>query len=97
VIDLVVGDGSGPKDFIMGNLVGLAYDNALLRLANLSLHLGSVKIPDDVDTTDIVTYVLKQLPMPGDSVSVGDPIELWIGPKDYKIKEEESDHERENK
>ena len=81
----------------MGNLVGLAYENALLRLANLRLHLGSVKIPDDVDTTDIVTYVLKQLPMPGDSVSVGDPIELWIGPKDYKIKEEESDHERENK
>jgi beta-lactam-binding protein with PASTA domain len=94
VIDLVVGDGGGPKDFIMGNLIGLPYENALLRLGNLSLHLGSVQIPEDVDTTDIVSYVLKQLPMPGDSVSVGDPIELWIGPKDYKIKEEGTENDR---
>lgn len=86
VIDLVVGDGGGPKDFLMGNFVGMPYENALLRLGNLSLHLGSVQIPEDADTTGIVSYVLKQFPAAGDSVSIGDPVDLWIGPKGYEIK-----------
>ncbi len=88
-IDLVVGDGAGPRDFVMANLKGVTYENALLRLANLSLHLGSVQIPDDVDTTGIISFVIKQLPEPGDSVSIGDPIDLWIGPKGYQFKEPE--------
>ncbi len=92
VIDLVVGDGSGPKDFIMSNYVGLPYENVLLRLGNLSLDLGSVQIPEDVDTMGIVSYVLKQLPMAGDSVSIGDPIDLWIGPKGYELKEEKNEN-----
>lgn len=92
VIDLVVGDGGGPKDFVMGNLVGIPYLNALLRLGNLSLHLGSVQIPEDVDTTGIISFVLKQFPAPGDSVSIGDPVELWIGPKGYKFEDEENEN-----
>jgi beta-lactam-binding protein with PASTA domain len=67
----------------------MAYENAILRLGNLSLHLGSVQIPDDVDTTGIVSYVIKQNPVPGDSVSIGDPIDLWIGPKGYQFKDPE--------
>jgi eukaryotic-like serine/threonine-protein kinase len=94
VIDLVVGDGGGPKDFLMGNFVGMPYQNALLRLGNLSLHLGGIQIPDDVDTTGIVSYVLKQFPAAGDSVSIGDPVELWIGPKGYEFKEEGNEDER---
>ena len=89
---MVVGDGGGPKDFVMGNLVGIPYLNALLRLGNLSLHLGSVQIPEDVDTTGIISFVLKQFPAPGDSVSIGDPVELWIGPKGYKLEDEENEN-----
>ncbi len=88
-IDLVVGDGAGPRDFVLSNFVGLSYKNVLLRLANLSLHLGAVQIPGDVDTTGIESFVIKQYPQPGDSVSIGDPVELWIGPKGYQIKEPE--------
>ncbi len=94
VIDLVVGDGGGPRYFLMGNFIGQPYQNTLLRLGNLSLHLGSVQIPDDVDTTGIVSYVLKQLPAAGDSVSIGDPVYLWIGPKGYELKEEGNETER---
>jgi eukaryotic-like serine/threonine-protein kinase len=85
VVDLVVGDGGGPKDFILGNFVGMSYENAILRLNNLSLHLGKVEIPEDADTTDIVSFVLKQFPMAGDSVSIGDPINLIIGPKGHPL------------
>ncbi|MDZ4716209.1 MAG: PASTA domain-containing protein [Cytophagales bacterium] len=86
VIDLVVGDGAGPRDFVIGNLVGLPYKSVLLRLGNLSLHLGEVHIPEAIDTTGVVNYVIKQLPAVGDSVSIGDPIDLWIGPKGYQVK-----------
>jgi beta-lactam-binding protein with PASTA domain len=84
VIDLVVGDGGGPKDFLINNFVGLPYENARLRLANLSLHLV-VQIPADVDTTGIDLFVLKQSPAAGDSVSIGDPVNFWIGPKGMQI------------
>lgn len=90
VIDLVVGDGAGPRDFVVNNFLGMTYQNVLLRLGNLSLHLGSVQIPEDVDTTGIVSYVIKQYPEAGDSVSIGDPIDLWIGPKGYQFKEPEN-------
>ena len=59
-------------------------------MGNLSLHLGSVQIPDGVDTTGIVSYVIKQSPAAGDSVSIGDAISLWIGPKGYQVKDEEN-------
>lgn len=89
VIDLVVGDGAGPRDFLMGNFVGMPYQNALLRLSNLSLHLGSVQIPAGADTTDVISFVLKQSPAAGDSVSIGDPIDFWIGPKGTTVPEDE--------
>jgi beta-lactam-binding protein with PASTA domain len=90
VIDLVVGDGGGPKDFLISNFVGLPYENARLRLANLSLHLV-IQIPKDVDTTGIDLFVLKQSPAAGDSVSIGDPVNFWIGPKGKKISDEEEE------
>jgi beta-lactam-binding protein with PASTA domain len=90
VIDLVVGDGGGPKDFLINNFVGLRFENAKLRLANLSLHLV-VQIPNDVDTTGIDLFVLKQSPAAGDSVSIGDPVNFWIGPKGKEIPDEQEE------
>jgi beta-lactam-binding protein with PASTA domain len=91
VIDLVVGDGGGPKDFLISNFVGLPYENARLRLANLSLHLV-IQIPKDVDTTGVDLFVLKQSPAAGDSVSIGDPVNFWIGPKGKEIIDDEEDN-----
>ncbi len=90
-IDLIVGDGNGPADFIVGNLVGDTYKNALLKLSGWNLHLGKVEIPDGEDTTGIVPFVYKQLPLRGDSVRIGEPINLWIAPKGYKEPEVEDE------
>jgi len=84
VIDLVVGDGRGPADFVVGNLIGDSFTHAKLKLLNWNLHLGEVLIAEGIDTTGMEVFVYKQLPLPGDSVRVGDPIDLWIGPKDYE-------------
>ncbi len=83
VIDLIVGDGNGPADFVIGNLIGDSYDRAKFKLAGWDLHLGKVEIPAEMDTTGIEMFVFKQYPMSGDSVRVGDPINLWLGPKGY--------------
>lgn len=93
VIDLVIGDGNGSADFTIGNLVGDAYEQALYKISGWNLHLGDVEIPEDGDTTGVIPYVYKQLPLPGDSVRVGDPVTLWLAPKGYKEPEEEIDED----
>lgn len=91
VIDLVVGDGGGAADFVVGNLVGDNLKTAMLKLEGWNLHLGKVEIPDGVDTTGVVPFVFKQFPLPGDSVRIGYPIDLWIAPKGYKEPEAEDE------
>ena len=70
VIDLVVGDGNGAADFTIGDLVGDTYEQALYKIGGWNLHLGDIEIPEGVDTTGMVPFVYKQLPLPGDSVRV---------------------------
>ena len=84
VIDLVVGDGNGSADFTIGNLLGDSYEQALYKISGWNLHLGDVEIPEDGDTTGVVPFVYKQLPLPGDSVRVGDPVTLWVAPRGYE-------------
>jgi len=88
VIDLVVGDGQGPADFSLGNVVGDSYETALFKLEGWNLHLGNVEKPDDADTTGMGSFVFKQSPAAGDSIRVGAPVDLWIGPKGYKASAE---------
>jgi len=92
-IDLVVGDGNGPADFVVGSLIGDTYEQAKFKLGGWDLHLGKVEIPEGIDTTGIEIFVFKQFPIAGDSVRVGDPIDLWIGPKGYS---EPEDNNNEN-
>ena len=91
IIDLVIGDGNGSADFTIGNLIGDAYEQALYKISGWNLHLGDVEIPDGVDTTGIIPFVYKQIPLAGDSVRVGDPVTLWLAPKGYKEPEDEID------
>ena len=83
IIDLYVGDGAGPNDLEVGSYIGYDLKNALILIAAKNLHQGDIIIPDDVDTTGIEAIVFKQKPNPGDSVRVGHPIDLWIGPRGY--------------
>ncbi len=87
VIDLIVGDGFGPADFAIGNITGDTYETALRKLSGWNLHLGNVEIMEGADTTGKVPFVFKQLPLSGDSVRVGDPVDLWLAPKGYKAPE----------
>jgi eukaryotic-like serine/threonine-protein kinase len=96
VIDLVVGDGNGPADFTIGNLLGDSFETAKFKLMGWNLHLGTVQIPMGMDTTGMEPFVYKQYPAKGDSVRVGDPVDIWIGPKGYEESEEESEGDSES-
>lgn len=91
VIDLVVGDGNGPADFTIGSLVGDTYETAIEKLANWNLHLGKVELADGADTTGVKPYVFRQEPLAGDSVRVGEPVNLWLAPRGYKPPENENE------
>ncbi|MBN8579000.1 MAG: PASTA domain-containing protein [Cyclobacteriaceae bacterium] len=91
VIDFVVGDGNGPADFTIGNLIGDPLETAKFKLRGWSLHLGSIQIPAGVDTTGLTVFVYKQYPAVGDSVRVGDPVDLWIGPRGYTEPDDTTD------
>ncbi len=89
-IDIIVGDGNGAADFVVGGLVGDSYETALLKISNWNLHLGEVQIAEGQDTTGVEVFVYKQFPSKGDSVRIGSPIDLWIAPKGYKEPETEN-------
>lgn len=90
VIDLIVGDGFGPADFVIGNVLGDDYESALHKLSGWNLHLGNVEIMPGADTTGMTPFVFKQYPLAGDSVRVGDPVDLWLAPKGYKAPDKEN-------
>jgi beta-lactam-binding protein with PASTA domain len=50
VIDLVVGDGNGPADFVVGSLIGDSFERAKFKLGGWDLHLGNVEIPEGMET-----------------------------------------------
>jgi beta-lactam-binding protein with PASTA domain len=91
VIDLVVGDGNGPADFTIGNVVGDPYETALEKLVGWNLHLGKVELADGADTTGVAVFVFRQEPLEGDSVRVGDPVNLWVAQKGYKPVDKENE------
>jgi beta-lactam-binding protein with PASTA domain len=94
VVDLVVGDGAGPNDMVVRSLLGMSLEDAQTLLSALNLHLGNVTIPADADTTNVDIIVFKQKPEPGDSVRVGDPINLWLAEPGYVPKDSVKTEER---
>lgn len=83
-IDLVVSDGAGARDFVISNLVGLSYSSAMLMISNWNLHLGEVSVAPGIDTTGMEIFVYRQDPFAGDSVRLGQPVNLWIGPEGFE-------------
>lgn len=93
VIDLVVGDGNGPSDFVLGSIVNDRYRLALFKLQGWDLRIGQTFIADGVDTTGGDVIVYRQYPPAGDSVRVGDQIDLYITLKGQIPEEELQDPE----
>ncbi len=80
VIDLVVGDGYGRRQFILPGFLGMPLDEALISLKGMDLRLGSIVNEDGMENE--AGFVYKQIPPEGSLVKVGEPIDLWVVPTD---------------
>lgn len=77
VIDLVVMDGGNGSGFPIDDMVGQEFADVKVYLLGTSLNLGEVTLVGD--TTGITPVVLKQIPEGGETIKVGDVVDLWIG------------------
>lgn len=78
-VTLILGDGLGNSRMSVPYLIGLRYDEAEFKLKGYSLNVGAVVVADGVrDTTGAVIY--KQFPEygSGNSIRIGEPIDLWL-------------------
>jgi eukaryotic-like serine/threonine-protein kinase len=76
VIDLVVEDG-GNNTVTTPDLLGYTLEDAKVPIFGSNLILGTVYLVGD--TTRVLSVVLKQKPAAGETIRVGDIVELWIG------------------
>lgn len=77
VIDLVVMDGgsSNLKDGI--EVVGMSLEDAKVLIYGYNLNVGNVIVVGDTTAGNAV--VIRQKPGPGENITVGDNVDLWVG------------------
>mgnify|MGYP000336126944 CR=1 FL=1 len=93
VIDFIVGDGYGKRNFTLGNYVGRDIEDVKFAINGQGLSLGAVIIEVidedtylEIDLLDLDSLkinesgmVIKQIPQAGSNVRLGDIVDLWIG------------------
>jgi eukaryotic-like serine/threonine-protein kinase len=85
VIDLVVMDGGSTK-LPTPYVLGYTYEDAKFNILGANLNVGDIKLVGD--TTGGV--VLKQVPTPGEILTVGDVVDLWIGKEGTEVPEDDA-------
>lgn len=83
-VDLVLGNGVGDKEMLVPDLLGLTYADAKLKLDELGLSVGVLKlVPELIDT--LGGFIIRQEPTPklGDTVinriRSGQLVDIWLG------------------
>lgn len=87
-VDLVVGHGSATGVTIVPDVRGLAYDEALERLASAALAAGDVMCDETVSSAadSSMAVVYKQIPSPnGNKVEAWTRVELWLTTDAQKV------------
>lgn len=88
VIDLVVEDG-GNATVTTPDLIGYTLEDAKIPIFGSNLILGTVHPVGD--TSKVLSVILKQKPVAGKTIRVGDIVELWIGKKGTPVPEDEEE------
>ncbi len=79
VIDLVVGDGFGKRNFPIDSYVGMPLDEAKVAVNGQGLKLGIIS----GGNKDSISWVItRQIPEPGENVRIGQTVDFWIAPND---------------
>lgn len=92
VVDLVVMDGGSTK-LPTPNVLNFSFEDAKFNILGANLNVGEVVLVGD--TTGLHPVILKQVPTPGETIVVGDVVDLWIGQEGTEVPEEEIETEAE--
>jgi beta-lactam-binding protein with PASTA domain len=76
-IDLIVGDGLGNQMLEVPALFGMDFEDAEFTVIGSGLRLGSVLTAEPVDTLPI-GVVIRQIPAAGESIRIGEDVDLWV-------------------
>jgi eukaryotic-like serine/threonine-protein kinase len=85
-IDLVIGDG-GSKDVTTPSVIGYTLEDAKIPIFGSNLSIGTITLVGD--TLDTNPVILKQKPMAGENIKVGDIVDLWIGKPGTTVTDDE--------
>ncbi len=85
VVDLVVMDG-GSNNLPAPNVLKFTYEDAKFSILGSNLNVGDIILAGD--TNKIHAVVLKQKPTPGETIRVGDVVDLWIGEEGTEIEDD---------
>lgn len=89
-IDLIVGDGYGNREFTIGNFVGKEIEDVKFAISGQGLNVGAVILqvvddesllpePDTADSVEVRGIVVRQNPLAGTVVRLGNIVDLWVG------------------
>ncbi len=76
-VDLVVGDGLGNQMLEVPALFGMDFEDAEFTVIGSGLRLGSILTAEPVDSLP-VGAVIRQIPAAGESIRIGQDIDLWV-------------------
>ncbi len=76
-VDLIVGDGLGNQMLEVPALFGMDFEDAEFTIIGSGLRLGSIMTAQPVDTLP-VGAVTRQVPAAGESIRIGQDIDLWV-------------------
>lgn len=76
-VDLIVGDGLGNQMLEVPALFGMNFEDAEFTVIGSGLRLGSVLTAEPVDTLP-AGAVIRQIPAAGQSIRIGEDVDLWV-------------------
>lgn len=82
-IDLVIGDGFGPRTFSLDDLIGMTLEDARIYIPGVGLEVGT--IINSSDSILAAGIVVRQIPAAGSGVRIGQAVDLWVVPVDSVI------------
>lgn len=77
-LDIIITDGYGRQKFNIANYFGLEFDEAEFSIKGSDLNLSPLNLPQNIDTTGKDMFVIRQDPLPGTEVTIGEYVELWL-------------------
>lgn len=85
-VDLIVGDGLGNQMLEVPALLGMDFEDAKFAVQSSGLRLGSILSAKSASDTVAVGAVVRQIPAAGQSIRIGEDVDLWVVGYDEETK-----------